>query len=357
MMGSNEQGGMDDGGRRLSRRAVLAGAAAGGAAGLASALGSGGGDGSVYGGIMALNEAYNVSGDLWIGPDTEKANVDAESGRVYMASDTQVEYYGDDGSWHKMGVGSQSEPVPSVSTDELGITTPSGDLSNRFRTVTDFKNRTGQDTLIEQPGGQGGDVGNNWLVLQSQSIARLNSDETEVHEAFKAPANGDTAVENQEEGKWTKIQSHGGSPTNQGGVMIETGDSTDTKVPRLRVHDMNADLTPVEWQNLDFVRVPTDAERTFGDNDEGEIKYDSTIDHVAIDTAGSTKMILKAQGTDHFQLRGSESRFQASVNLNKQVLRNPRREESSTDPRADITPDDYMYVDIGGTTHYIPLYT
>jgi hypothetical protein len=117
---SDEDGGMS--GRQVSRRAVLAaGAAAGGAAGLAAALGSGGSDGTVFGGIMALNEAYNVCGDLWIGPDSAKDDVAAESGRVYMASDTQVEYYGDGGSWVKMGVGSQSEPVPSVKTDEIGI--------------------------------------------------------------------------------------------------------------------------------------------------------------------------------------------------------------------------------------------
>jgi hypothetical protein len=45
--------------------------------------------------------------------------VAAESGRVYMASDSQVEYYGDGGSWVKMGVGSSQEPVPSVTTDDL----------------------------------------------------------------------------------------------------------------------------------------------------------------------------------------------------------------------------------------------
>ena len=110
---------MANGGRQVSRRAVLAAGAAGGAAGLASALRLGGSEGSVYGGIMALDEAYNVSGDLWIGPDSAKKNVDADSGCVYIASDTQVEYYGDDGRWVKMGVGSQSEPVPAVNTEQL----------------------------------------------------------------------------------------------------------------------------------------------------------------------------------------------------------------------------------------------
>lgn len=104
---------------RVPRRAVLAGAAGAAGVGLASGLGSDEADGTIYGGIMALNEAYNVSGDLWIGPDSAKGNVAAESGRVYMASDTQVEYYGDGGGWVKMGVGSPSEPVPAVTTEQL----------------------------------------------------------------------------------------------------------------------------------------------------------------------------------------------------------------------------------------------
>lgn len=71
---------------------------------------------------MALNQAYNVSGDLWIGPDSAKGNVSADSGRVYMAADTQVEYYGDGGSWIKLGVGSSNTPVDNVyaSNAEVG---------------------------------------------------------------------------------------------------------------------------------------------------------------------------------------------------------------------------------------------
>lgn len=109
--------------RTWSRRAVLAVSATGGASAIASAL-TGNENGNLYGGKMALNEAYNVAENLWIGPDSAKSNVDAKSGRVYMASDTQVEYYGDSGSWTKLGVGSSSEPVPSVYTEQVSVDTP-----------------------------------------------------------------------------------------------------------------------------------------------------------------------------------------------------------------------------------------
>jgi len=100
-----------------TRRALLA--AAGGLAGLGTALGQSSGDqGSLTGGAMALNEAYNVSGELFIGPDSAKSNVSHNDGRVYMAADTQVEYYSDGGSWVKMGVGSDMEAVPAVHTEQ-----------------------------------------------------------------------------------------------------------------------------------------------------------------------------------------------------------------------------------------------
>lgn len=108
--------------RGHTRRAILAATAAGGAAGLASALSDSGTPGNLWGGTMALSKAYNVSGELWIGPDSAKSNVDATDGRVYMASDTQVEYYGDGGTWTKLGIGSASQPIPSVHTDALNNT-------------------------------------------------------------------------------------------------------------------------------------------------------------------------------------------------------------------------------------------
>jgi len=83
-------------------------------------------NGSLAGGTMALEEATKVAGDLWIGPDSAKSDVSAEAGRVYMASDTSVDYYGDNDSWTKRDVGSESEPVPntyseSISTEEASF--------------------------------------------------------------------------------------------------------------------------------------------------------------------------------------------------------------------------------------------
>jgi hypothetical protein len=98
----------------------------GGAMGSAAALGGGDGTGNLYGGTMALSEAYKFAegpdGAVWIGPDSAKANVNANAGNVYMASDTQIDYYGDGGSWTKLGVGSSSERTPSINTDDATIT-------------------------------------------------------------------------------------------------------------------------------------------------------------------------------------------------------------------------------------------
>ena len=100
----------------LTRRALLA--AAGTTALTGSAIAS---DGDLTGGNMPLQQAYNVAGDLYIGPDSAKSNVQPDAGRVYVASDTDVEYYGDGSAWTKQGVGSSQESVPSVNTDELSI--------------------------------------------------------------------------------------------------------------------------------------------------------------------------------------------------------------------------------------------
>lgn len=118
---------MDDGdqqsGAGVSRRALLSAVAAtGAAAGVAEAISGDGQLGDLFGGTMALQQAYKFAegpdGAVWIGPDSAKANVNAASGNVYIASDTQVEYHGDSGSWVKMGVGSSTEPVPSVHTED-----------------------------------------------------------------------------------------------------------------------------------------------------------------------------------------------------------------------------------------------
>lgn len=149
----------DDSRRRLSRRAVLIGAAGAGATGVAGALSSDGESGRLFGGNMALQQAYNVSGDLWIGPDSAKGNVAAESGRVYVAADTQVEYYGDGGSWIKMGVGSAQEAVPAVHTEDVDITQAVDDGTDRLVIIDSAGTErleiysNGTDALISQING------------------------------------------------------------------------------------------------------------------------------------------------------------------------------------------------------------
>lgn len=102
------------------RKFLLAGALAGaGSMSVADALDDDGAIGNLWAGIAALNQAYNVAGNLYVGPDSAKSSIDAKSGRMYMATDIQVDYYGDGGSWVEMGVGSSSNPVPSVYADAV----------------------------------------------------------------------------------------------------------------------------------------------------------------------------------------------------------------------------------------------
>jgi hypothetical protein len=54
---------------------------------------------------------------MFIGPDSAKSNVSQQAGRVYRATDTQVEYYSNGTNWVKFGVGSTQERVPQVSAD------------------------------------------------------------------------------------------------------------------------------------------------------------------------------------------------------------------------------------------------
>lgn len=100
--------------------------------GLAEALDDDGALGNLWAGTAALSEAFNVAGNLWVGPDSAKSNVSADSGRIYMATDTQVDYYGDSGSWVELGIGSASNPVPSVHTEEASITDPAGEAQLKF---------------------------------------------------------------------------------------------------------------------------------------------------------------------------------------------------------------------------------
>jgi len=105
----------------VSRRSVLATfGAISGIAGLAA--GQNGGQQRLEAGSMSLSNATRIAGtDIWIGPDSGKANVDPSEGRKYEAVDSQVDYYGDGSSWNKMGIGSSQEPVPSVNTDDASF--------------------------------------------------------------------------------------------------------------------------------------------------------------------------------------------------------------------------------------------
>jgi hypothetical protein len=69
---------------------------------------------------VSISSATQVAGtQLFIGPDSGKSSVSQQAGRVYRATDTQVEYYSNGTNWVKFGVGSTQEPVPGVSTKEL----------------------------------------------------------------------------------------------------------------------------------------------------------------------------------------------------------------------------------------------
>lgn len=105
--------------QKLTRRAVLA--ALGGATGVASGLGSGGDQSKLTGGTMALQEAFNVAGNLWIGPDSARTTVDAESGRVYIGASGEgyTFYNGDGGTWVKKGLGDDANPISSVTSDSV----------------------------------------------------------------------------------------------------------------------------------------------------------------------------------------------------------------------------------------------
>lgn len=79
--------------------------------------------GTLFGGKMALSQAYRLdpNGRHWIGPDSAKANVDPKAGRYFETTDTQIKYHGDGSAWVKMGIGSDSEQVPSVQTQQLSV--------------------------------------------------------------------------------------------------------------------------------------------------------------------------------------------------------------------------------------------
>ncbi|WP_148225507.1 WD40/YVTN/BNR-like repeat-containing protein [Haloterrigena turkmenica] len=105
--------------------------------------------GNLFGGTMGLNEAYNVSGDLWIGPDSAKGDVAAESGRVYMAVDTQVEYYGTGDSWDGMGLGSASNPVSEIHSESVSTEEAVTARHKRLGSVTTTPSYWGPDLQLD----------------------------------------------------------------------------------------------------------------------------------------------------------------------------------------------------------------
>jgi len=72
---------------------------------------------TTYTGGSMLQQAYQVAGDLYIGPDSAKSNVSADSGRVFVAADTGLEYYGDSGSWEIREVASDIFDLKDASAD------------------------------------------------------------------------------------------------------------------------------------------------------------------------------------------------------------------------------------------------
>jgi len=91
------------------------------------------------GSSVAITSATQVAGtQMFIGPDSAKSNVSQQAGRVYRATDTQVEYYSDGQQWVKFGVGSAQESVPQVRSaesptnvlaSESGVPTPTAHFS------------------------------------------------------------------------------------------------------------------------------------------------------------------------------------------------------------------------------------
>lgn len=103
------------------RRTVLSALGGLGAMGGAAGFDGGGANDNLTGGTMALEQAYNVAGDLWIGPDSARSDVDAQDGRVYIGAsgDGYTFYNGDGGNWSRKGLGDSANPVSSVTAESV----------------------------------------------------------------------------------------------------------------------------------------------------------------------------------------------------------------------------------------------
>lgn len=264
--------------------------------------------------------------------------------------------------------GNEIKPA-SVNTEEQSNAAPDGTPTIRFRGTGDSDgavNRDGNETVVEK---DPDNPDSGWARLtfkesieEGVAIGRLHDTGTEVtsHEVLKFPDSGNVSIEAEGPGK-LRLQSSSQPTSVYGvqtgvGVQVETHDSGgENKVPRMQF-SQGQDLTNIDLKNLSLVRIHDDIPLNFGESDKARAEYNSTNDDFELDT-DTGNLLLRAQNATHVGLLGTESKMFADLNLNGQTFKNPPREGSSTDPRADTTPDDYMHVNIGGTLHYIPLYT
>lgn len=73
-------------------------------------------------------------------------------------------------------------------------------------------------------------------------------------------------------------------------------------------------------------------------------------------SGGSMAEILRINADNDLEL-GKGMAIGDKIDLSGQVLGDAKIEGSSTDPRADTTPDDYLHYKQGSTQYYIPLYS
>lgn len=113
-------------GLRMTKRRFMALLGGGAAVSSAVALDDDGEIGNLWGGTMALSQAFKVASgerDWYQGPDSVKDDITGQNGDRYSATDVQIEYYWD-GGWTALGVGSSGTKAPashfqSLSTERL----------------------------------------------------------------------------------------------------------------------------------------------------------------------------------------------------------------------------------------------
>jgi hypothetical protein len=96
---------------------------------------------------MALSQAYKVADGLWVGPDSLKSNVAADSGHLYIASDTSTVYNGDSGSWNSIGTIGGGGTDVAIQDDGSGVVDPVA-LLNFKGSDFDVTNPTGSEADV-----------------------------------------------------------------------------------------------------------------------------------------------------------------------------------------------------------------